>query len=60
MVKIQEKRRYVERRYVIAELRSVFQIPYNEMIIELRFDASTDNVLIVKTLLDFDKDKCDI
>ena len=51
-----EKRRYVERRYAPIVLRKLFNIPDNEMVLDLVWNK-TDNVIIVKTLLDYDK-KC--
>ena len=54
-----EKRRYVERRYAPIVLRKLFNIPDNEMVLDIKWDKNS-NVIIVETLLDYDKTQGDI
>jgi len=54
-----EKRRYQQREFSFSQLRGMFNIDDNEMIIDVYYDK-TINYLVVKTILDYDKTKGDL
>ena len=54
-----ERRRYIERRYAPIVIRKLFDIPDNELVLDLKWDR-TNNVIIVETLLDYNKKQGDI
>jgi len=58
-MKPKEQRRYVERRYRTTIIRELFNIPDKEMILDIKWDRS-NNVIVVETLLDYNKNKGDI
>ena len=58
-MKPKEQRRYVERRYRTTIIRELFHIPDKEMILDIKWDRS-NNVIVVETLLDYNKNKGDI
>jgi len=53
------KRRYVEREYTVAEIKSLLKIPNDELVIELKYDNDRKRI-VLETLLDFDKESGDI
>lgn len=59
MAIIKEQRRYIERRYKTTIIRKLFDIPKDEMISDLLWDKN-NNVIVVKTLCEHNKDEGDI
>ena len=55
----EEQRRYKKRNYNLVQIRTLFEVPNNEMVFDLCYDKN-NNRFVLRTLLDLDVKEGDL